>query len=184
MASILILPDCVLGAVGAHLPLYSARVTSLVCRRLHAAFPAILPRRRDGAHTHPIWIGQPTDGRQLSSIAQWSRAYALAANCCLSWFTDACAAELGDFHTLDLSFTKVTDAGAAALGTVHTLDLTGTKITDACAVALRDVHTLEVSGTRVTRRFMAALGCAHKWVDPGSGETCREAGFVLVPRRA
>ena len=98
MASILILPDLMLGAVGAHLPLYSARVMSRVCRRLHAAFPAVLPRRRDGAHIHPIWIGH---GRQLSSIAQWSRAYALAAKCA-SWFTDACAAALGDVHTLNL----------------------------------------------------------------------------------
>jgi hypothetical protein len=122
MASILILPDCMLGAVGAHLPLYSARVTSRVCRRLHAAFPAVLPRRSDGAHTHPVWFGQPTDGRQLSSIAQWSRAYALSASC-MSWFTDACAAELANVHTLNLSRTEVTDAGAAALGNVHTLSL-------------------------------------------------------------
>ena len=123
MASILILPDLMLGAVGAHLPLYSAIVTSRVCRRLHAVFPAVLPRRGDGARTHPIWIGQPTDGRQLPSIAQWSRAYALSAKCSMSWFTDACAAELGDFHTLDLSGTKITDVGVAALCNVHTLKL-------------------------------------------------------------
>ena len=158
MASILILPDLMLGAVGAHLPLYSAIVTSRVCRRLHAVFPAVLPRRGDGAHTHPIWIRH---GRQLPSIAQWSRAYALSARCNMSWLTDACAAELGDVHTLDLSGTKITDVGVAVLCNVHTLNLIGTKVTDVGASALGNVHTLDLCGTEVTDVGAAALGNVH-----------------------
>ena len=105
---------------------------SLVCRRLYAAFPASLPRRSDDRTTlEPRWIrlSQRHDGRRVQSLADWSRAYALAV---IGWrFTDAGVAALANVHTLDLRFSEVTDAGVAALANVHTLDLRRTQITDA-----------------------------------------------------
>ena len=129
--SLLVLPDGALGVIGSHLPLGYARATSLACRSLNAAFPASLQRRSDESGMIKIRIRRPTDGRQLQSIAEWSRAYALGAFGG-SWFTDVCAASLCHIHTLDLRRSEViTDVGVAALGNVHTLDLSGTKVTSA-----------------------------------------------------
>jgi hypothetical protein len=185
--SLLTLPDDVLVKIGQNLHLHTAIVFAQTCRRLHEAFPAILPSRGDyyGTHTQRLCVRR-LDDTMLSSMSAWMRVYNVALNVDNARITlsqrwlmrnddsgwlrlglsehnleTIAVAVFGKVHTLNLCKRNITDVGTTALGNVHTLNLSYVEVADLGSIAPCNAHTLDLRYTKVTDVGVPALGKVH-----------------------
>jgi Leucine-rich repeat (LRR) protein len=182
--ALLSLPENALELIGKRLPLRSAVRLARACRRLNAAFPAILRSCGEAHEATQVLLVRQLDEPQLSSIAKWMRVYGFVLRSSVDdialikrWLAANDRDDnrhRGRWLRLDLSARRVvapaaadpygatiTDVDAAALANVHTLNLSFTDVTDVGAAALCNVHTLDLSHTKITDAGAAALGNVH-----------------------